>query len=149
MQPVFEIVKRLDRMESEFRKFKQTVGSSMEHKIHELRTNIVSALDKMIAEKTYASAVEGQNQSNHRAAMECYNHTEVYHNSKHSVKNNYVGTSHQTKDSLTILPVYDVYRSAQTFVKTVYVPHQDSTEQNKEPEGHNQEKHVNFQSLPL
>ena len=106
VQPVFEIAKRLDRMESELRKFKQTIGSSMEHKMQELRTNIVSTLEKMIAENTYASAVQGQNQSNHRAAKGCCNHAEVIHNSEYSVTNNYVATSHRTKDSSTTLPVY-------------------------------------------
>ena len=80
VQPVFAIIKRLDRMESELREFKQTVVSSMEPKIQELRTIIISTLDKMIAEKTYASAVQGQNQSNHGAATRCYNHAEVIHN---------------------------------------------------------------------
>ena len=56
MQPIFEIIKQLDRMESELTVFKQTVVASMEHKLRDLRTHIVGKVDGMMLEKTYSTS---------------------------------------------------------------------------------------------
>ncbi|MEW8547726.1 MAG: GDSL-type esterase/lipase family protein [Candidatus Thiodiazotropha sp.] len=64
LQPVFEIINRLDRMESDLKMFKQSVISSVEQQIQSLKSNIFEMITKIKPEQTYAAAVQTSSQSN-------------------------------------------------------------------------------------
>ena len=59
IQPAFEIIKRLDPMESDLTMFKQSVISNIEqHDIQDLKSSVFDMIAKMKPDPAYASAVQ-------------------------------------------------------------------------------------------
>ena len=63
MQPAFEIIKRLDRMESDLTMFKQSVISNIDQQIQDLKSSVFDMIAKMKPDQTYAAAVQTSSQS--------------------------------------------------------------------------------------
>ena len=126
MPSAYEIIKKIDHMESELSKVKQSVISNMENQIQDLKSSVLDMFAKMKPNLTYAAAVQNSGPSSEvevtyrQNAENGYHRIEIVDVGGRQPCNTDDFTSNQSADEGFFNNSNTVLGSSQTFAKTTF-----------------------------